>query len=237
MVNERPSATGIILAGGTGERFGRDAGKQLVPLAGKPALEWSVRAFSATPGIDSLVIACPHGRMDEYREAAVSPSECRVPLAFAEAGSDRQASLAAALAVVGDADLCVVHDGARPLLTPELVRATIDALLADPSLDGVVVGYPAVDTVKRVDGDLVVKTLDRASLWQVQTPQTFRTPVLKAALAAATAEGFLGTDDASLVERAGGRVRVIAGPRENIKLTMADDLVAAQALLLARERP
>jgi 2-C-methyl-D-erythritol 4-phosphate cytidylyltransferase len=230
-------AAALVLAGGSGERFGEPGGKQLLRVAGLPILAWSVAALEAAPGVGLVIIACPRDRFDEYVEQAIVPIGCATPVVLVPSGETRQASLAAALAEVpSDLDIVAVHDGARPLVTAELVEAAIDALRADARLDGVVVGHPSVDTIKSVDAHQVIQgTPDRVGMWLVQTPQVFRTGVLRSALEAAELEGFIGTDDSSLVERIGGRVRMLEGPRDNIKVTLAEDLLIVDALLTSRE--
>ena len=231
-----PNATAIVVAGGTGERLGLPGGKQLAMVAGRPVLAWSVAAFAASPAIGAIVVVCHPDRMDEYRAAAVEPPGLRSVVLFAPGGPTRQASVASGLALVpDDATFVVVHDGARPLVTPGLIAATLSALEDDPSADGAIVGQPAIDTLKVVDGHAIVQTADRTRFWAVQTPQTFRAPMLRSAYERALVDGFLGTDDASLVERAGGRVVVVDGPRDNIKVTVAEDLALVEAALLFRK--
>jgi 2-C-methyl-D-erythritol 4-phosphate cytidylyltransferase len=232
-----PRTAAIIVAGGTGERLGLPGGKQLADVEGRPALTWSVAAFDASPLVDLVVVVCHPERVDEYRRVAVEPFGPKTPIEFAAGGDTRQASVSNGLALVPDGvETVLVHDGARPLVTVELIAETIDALVADPEADGAIVGHPAIDTLKIVDGATIESTPDRARLWAVQTPQTFRAGALRSAYAAARADGFLGTDDASLVERMGGKVLVVEGPRDNIKITVAEDLaLVVSALRYRRE--
>lgn len=226
------SATAIVVAGGSGERLGRTGGKQLVPIAGWPVLSWSLRAVSATPQVTSIVVVCPEDRTEEYDAEAVRPVGIVQPVTFAASGATRQASVRAGLRCIGDGgDLVVVHDGARPLVTPETFSACIAALEARPEATGAVIGHPTFDTLKIVEGDVVLQTPDRAHYWAVQTPQVFRREVLERAHVAADDEAFEGTDDASLVERIGELVLVVPGPRDNIKVTVAEDLAYATAVL------
>lgn len=225
------SVAAVIVAGGTGERFGSPGGKQLAPLAGKPVLAWTVAAFEACDRIDSIVVVADPGRLPEYAEAASSPKVAAV----VAGGEERQHSVANGLsALPAGVAVVAVHDGARPLVTPSLIACAVDALEADSALAGAVVGHPQSDTLKRAAQGLIAGTIARAGLWAVQTPQVFRTQVLRDAYASAEADGFLGTDDASLVERIGGRVRLVRGPRDNIKVTVPEDLVIAEAVLAAR---
>lgn len=131
-------------------------------------------------------------------------------------------------------NMVAIHDGARPLITTEAIDHAIDVLVGDRSLDGVVCGQPAIDTLKIVDGDNIVETPPRELYWAAQTPQIFSVDAMKRAHAAAIAEGFIGTDDSSLVERMGGRVRCVQSPRDNLKVTVPEDLRPVTAILLGR---
>jgi 2-C-methyl-D-erythritol 4-phosphate cytidylyltransferase/2-C-methyl-D-erythritol 2,4-cyclodiphosphate synthase len=215
----------VIVAGGSGERLGLPGGKQLARVAGLPVLAHTLRAFDACEDVDAAIIVTHPERVDEYHAEVVGPASRKV-LAVVAGGDTRQASVACGLrAVPPDADIIVVHDGARPLVTPEVVSAAIRALLADPGLDGVVVGHPSYDTLKIVDGDArVVGTADRRAFWSAQTPQVFRADVLRGAYERAESLGIEGTDDAAIVEAAGGRVAMLRGPRDNVKVTVPEDL-------------
>jgi 2-C-methyl-D-erythritol 4-phosphate cytidylyltransferase len=148
-------------------------------------------------------------------------------------GAARSESVRAALAAAPEADIAVVHDAARPLVTRDLVEACLAAL--EDGVDGAVAAAPVSDTIKEADpGGRVLRTLDRSRLWAIQTPQVFRADVLRAALEADPAELAAATDDAHLVEAAGGSVRVVEAPPENIKVTREVDLRLAETLL--RER-
>lgn len=231
-----PRTAAVIVAGGTGERLGRPGGKQLAIVMGLPVLSWTLAAFDAAPEVDLIVVVCHPERVDEYRSAACDPLQLATPLSFAAGGETRQASVANGLAALPDSvETVLVHDGARPLVTPQLIAEALAALAADPTAAGVVVGHPAIDTLKEVAGRDILGTPDRSRFWAVQTPQIFGASTLKRAYAAAAAEGFLGTDDASLVERLGERVVVFEGPRDNIKVTVAEDLRFVEAALRFRD--
>lgn len=230
-----PSVAAIVVAGGSGERLGRAGGKQLALVAGRPVLSWTVKALAETPGLDLIVVVAHPERVDEYRSSAVELLGVAIPVVFAPGGDSRQASVASGLAAVPESiDLIVVQDGARPLLTPELTTTAIAALCSDPDAAGVVVGHCCVDTLKRAEDGVVHSTPDRSQYWVVQTPQVFRASILRDAYSKASAEDFVGTDDSSLVERAGGRVVLVEGPRDNIKVTMSEDLVLVDAVLRHR---
>lgn len=223
----------VLVAGGSAERFGRTGGKQLAPLAGRPVVAHAFAAAAATKRVGFVVVVCAVGRVEEYA-AVLAADTVKIETCFVSGGERRQDSVAAGIAEVpSDYAYICIHDGARPLATPALFDATLAALDADESLTGAVVGYPPVDTLKSVAGNLVTGTPDRATLRAVQTPQTFRASALRAAYDRAASEGWEGTDDASFVEMTGGAVALIVGPRENIKITHGEDLVVAEALLRA----
>lgn len=226
----------IIVAGGTGERSGLDGGKQLAVVAGRPVLYHTLSAFTACAAIDAIVVVVHPARIAEYRTEAIAPAGSPKVVCVTGGGDSRQESVARGLAEVpADADVIAVHDGARPLVTPALIAEAIVALAEDSALDGVVVGHRSYDTLKLVGAqDRVTGTLDRTSVWAAQTPQVFRASALRRAYEHAEAAGFTGTDDASLVEHAGGSVRMLAGPRDNIKVTVPEDLLIVERLLQAR---
>lgn len=226
----------IIVAGGSGERSGLNGGKQLADLGGAPVLARTIESFDRCDAIDEIVVVTHPERVEEYRRLAIDPLASRKVRAVVPGGETRQRSVEAGIAAAPEGvDVIAVHDGARPLVTPELIALAVAALLEDPELDGIVVGHPAYDTIKVVDqGERVVSTADRSVLWVAQTPQVFRAGVLKRAYASAAAEGYAATDDASLVERMGGSVRMLPGPRDNIKITAPEDLLVVERLFEAR---
>ena len=230
-VDKNPKTAAIILAGGTGERFGKEGGKQLVENGGKPILTWSVEAFDAVGDIGLIVIVCPAERQGEYLSKAVDPFSFATPIVVAAAGSTRQESAFSGLELVPEEfEYVVMHDGARPLISADLIAHTIATLKGNIDADGAVVAHPAIDTLKVVENGVIVGTPDRSVFWNAQTPQVFRAGIYRRAHASALSDGFVGTDDSSLIERLGGRVLVVEGKRDNIKLTVPEDylmLVAA----------
>lgn len=227
----------IVVAGGTGERFGSVGGKQMALVGGLPVVAHALLALDRADTVEAVVLVCHPGRVDEYRDHAVSASGARKVAQVVAGGATRGESVSRGLAVVpGDAQIVAVHDGARPLIDPACVDAAVATLRERADVDGVVVGHPAYDTIKSVGPSLeVTGTPDRGSLWVAQTPQVFRAGVLRAAHEAAAADDFDGTDDASLVERAGGKVVMLEGSRWNVKVTFAEDLAVVEALLRGRE--
>ena len=230
-VDKNPKTAAIILAGGTGERFGKEGGKQLVEIGGKPILTWLVEAFDAVGDICLIVIVCPAERQGEYLSKAVDPFSFATPIVVAAAGSTRQESAFSGLELVPEEfEYVVMHDGARPLISADLIAHTIATLKGNIDADGAVVAHPAIDTLKVVENGVIVGTPDRSVFWNAQTPQVFRAGIYRRAHASALSDGFVGTDDSSLIERLGGRVLVVEGKRDNIKLTVPEDylmLVAA----------
>jgi 2-C-methyl-D-erythritol 4-phosphate cytidylyltransferase len=213
-------AVALIVAAGSGERLGAPRPKAFVTLAGKPMVQWSVDALRAVPSVERIVVALPDG--ETAPEGTIG-----VP-----GGAVRSASVRAALAAAGPGDPVIVHDAARPLVTPAAVEGTLAALAG---ADAAIAAAPVADTIKEADADGSVRaTLDRSRLWAVQTPQTFRRDVLERALDVDDDTLAAATDDAWLVERAGGTVRVVSAPPENLKVTTAADLHRAELLLRDR---
>jgi len=223
---------GLVPAAGRGERLGPGAPKALREVGGQPLLVHAVRALSSARTVSLVVVAAPEEEVGFVRSLLAGVSGDAEVVVVA-GGHTRQASVAAALEVLpADVDVVLVHDAARPLAPPELVDAVASAV--DAGADAVVPGMPITDTVKQVDpAGRVERTVDRASLRAVQTPQGFRPDVLRRAHAAAV-DGDMVTDDAGLVERIGGTVLVIPGSEEAFKVTRPLDLVLAEAVLARR---
>jgi 2-C-methyl-D-erythritol 4-phosphate cytidylyltransferase len=219
-------AVALLVAAGRGERLGADGPKAFVMLAGRPMLEWSLDALRAVEQVSRVVVALPDGAAAPAGTIGVS------------GGAERSHSVRAALAAAGAGDPdepVLVHDAARPLLTPEIVQRSLRAL-EETGADAVVAAAPVVDTIKRVGDDAlrVVETVPRSALWAVQTPQVFRRSVLERVLAQPDEVLAAATDDASLVEQTGGRVHLVESPRENLKVTTPVDLRLAAILLEER---
>ena len=236
-VGKNPKTAAIILAGGSGERFGKEGGKQLVEIAHKPSLTWSAEAFVSVADIGLIVIVCPEERHEEYLKTAVDPFPFVTPIVLAPSGPSRQESAFSGLEYVpDDYEYVITHDGARPLISSELIAHTINTLKGNFDADGAVVAHPAIDTLKVVEDGVIVGTPDRSVFWNAQTPQVFRTGIYRRAHASALSDGFVGTDDSSLIERLGGRVLVVEGKRDNIKLTVPEDYLMMVAAVDAHLR-
>lgn len=230
-----PRVCAVVVAGGSGTRFGNPGGKQLVNVAGRPLMTWSILAFDRSAYVGHIVVVCPPERRAEMNALAIEPFDIRTPLTFADAGTTRQDSTHAGVsAVPAGFDYVAIHDGARPLITTEAINKAINVLIDSSAVDGVVCGQPSVDTLKVMEGDRIVETPPRSRYWTVQTPQIFRLDAMRHAFETATAEGFIGTDDSSLVERAGGTVLCVNSPRDNVKVTLPEDLRVVTAILLGR---
>jgi 2-C-methyl-D-erythritol 4-phosphate cytidylyltransferase len=233
-------AIALIVAAGRGERLGAGRPKAMVDLAGRPMLQWSCEALLATPSVERVVVAVPPtAELIETSdsEGGAESQPAWDPLSYVRGGSSRSSSVRLALAACGPGDPVLVHDAARPLITPALASKVIEALADDPSASAAIAAAPVSDTIKRVDEELAVsETLARSSLWAVQTPQVFRRAALEAALDVSDELLAAATDDAGLVERSGGRVIVVDAGAENLKVTTPLDLEVA-ALLLARRSP
>jgi 2-C-methyl-D-erythritol 4-phosphate cytidylyltransferase len=236
-VSRNPHTAAVILAGGMGERFGRVGGKQLLELHGKPILTWSAEAFDAVSDVGLIVVVAPEARMEEYCRESIDAFPFVTPIVMAPAGQIRQESSFSGIDRVPDTyEFIAVHDAARPLITSELISHAISAVRGNLEVDGAVVGYPAIDTLKVVSDAGIIGTPYRGAFWVAQTPQVFRGEILREAHATALAEGFVGTDDSSLVERIGGNVTLVKGPRNNIKITVPEDRIAIEAGLAMRLR-
>lgn len=232
-----PSATtaAVVLAGGRAERFGVTGGKQLFKLLGRPVVTWALEAFDAVSDVGQIILVCPEELDERFCHEALDPYPFVTPISLVPAGSLRQESAFLGVSAVDPAyEFIVMHDGARPLVTPELIVHAISMVKGTLDADGAIIGHPAVDTLKVVRDRQVVVTPDRSAFWVVQTPQVFRAETLRQAHAYALEDGFVGTDDSSLVERLGGKVLTVNGPRDNIKLTVPEDLGPVQAALRSR---
>jgi 2-C-methyl-D-erythritol 4-phosphate cytidylyltransferase len=235
----------IIPAAGLGTRMASAPGakgkkpaatKQFTELGGTPILIHTLRKFAASPEVSEIYIALRANEIEAFRarleKDAKDISQKKIHLV--EGGEHRQHSVANAMSSVsaGDEDIVLVHDAVRPFVTEEIIH---DVIQAAHKYGAAIAGVPAVDTVKQVertsDGALITATLPRERVVMAQTPQGFRYAVLKKAFDEATADGFVGTDEASLVERSGHAVAVVMGSARNIKITAPADMELAEFFL------
>jgi 2-C-methyl-D-erythritol 4-phosphate cytidylyltransferase len=213
----------VLVAAGRGERLGEDRPKAFARLGRLPLLAEPLRRLEESEWIDGIVVVAPEGWEEPGIGVAEQLGAAKVAACIA-GGPSRSASVRLGLAEVpDDADVVVVHDAARPLLPPELVPRLLEAIAE--GFDGAVPGLPVADTVKRVRAGIVVETPPRDELVAVQTPQAFVASVLRSAAAGE------GSDCASLVEAAGGRIRVVPGDERLLKVTTPADLERVAALL------
>jgi 2-C-methyl-D-erythritol 4-phosphate cytidylyltransferase len=228
MTGGRPTVAVVIPAGGSGTRMGSDKRKQYLELAGTPILLRSLRPFLEHPAVHQVVVALPP-------EDAVSPPAFMPEgVVIVPGGRSRGDSVGRGLDTVRrDVDLVLIHDAARPLLS----RALLDRVLQVAAAGvGAVPALPVSDTLKRAgQGGDVRETLDRAGIWAVQTPQGFPRDMILDAYRRAAEDGVAATDDAALVERLGGPVRLVPGDPENLKITGPVDLALAETILAVRK--
>jgi 2-C-methyl-D-erythritol 4-phosphate cytidylyltransferase len=236
----------IIPAAGLGTRMsaasataqGKAPSKQFLELEGEPILVHTLRRFAECGDIHQIVIA-----MRKAEAGAFAPELQRhkfaKPISIVEGGEHRQQSVANALDSIhaADDDIVLVHDAVRPFVDGETITGVIEAV---KKYGAAIAGVPAIDTIKRVertaDGALITATIPREHIVQAQTPQGFRYSVLRKAFADANADGFLGTDEASLLERAGQTVHVVMGSARNIKITTPSDLELAEFFIAQENR-
>ncbi len=234
----------IIPAAGLGTRMSavsagdRSKSKQFLELQGTPILIHTLRKFAANRRVDEIVVALRKNEIAGFQKLAEAAG-INKPLRVVEGGEHRQDSVANALAALNasEDDIVLVHDAVRPFVTDETIEGVIEAV---KKYDAAIAGVPAVDTVKQVDrtsdGAVVLATVPRERMVMAQTPQGFRFGLLKKAFDEAGADGFLGTDEASLIERAGGTVHVVMGSARNLKITTPGDLELAEFILTQESR-
>jgi 2-C-methyl-D-erythritol 4-phosphate cytidylyltransferase len=229
----------VVAAAGQGARLDSRLPKQHLPLLGIPVLQRTLAALDSCRRVDALVVVVGSDRVD-YCEGEIDSESIRKVVAVTAGGDERPLSVRnglRALAAAGTWDLVGVHDGARPLVTCAEIGRAVDALMADETLAGVVLAIPSIDTIKMVDDKgLITGTPDRRRVWRAQTPQIFRWSTLMEAYAQPDDVLLASTDDASLVEALGGRVAVVEGSPENLKITDRSDLRRAEQILAERRQ-
>jgi 2-C-methyl-D-erythritol 4-phosphate cytidylyltransferase len=220
----------IIVAGGSGLRMKHRLRKQYLPLAGKPVLSHTLQAFLGCEQVHAICLVVPQDDIDFCRQQLIPAlSEKEIRLVFG--GQERQDSVYNGLCAVDAAadDMILIHDGVRPFVSSELIS---DCIAGAAEFGACIPGISAFDTLKQVtEAGYIEKTLDRQKIWLAQTPQAFRYDLIRNAHDIAKADGIIGTDDASLIERLGQSVKIIPGSRLNIKITSPEDLLLAKAIL------
>jgi 2-C-methyl-D-erythritol 4-phosphate cytidylyltransferase len=226
----------ILPAAGLGTRMAGPQPKQFQALAGVPILIHSLRTFASVPRVTAIYVAVRRPEMERVA-AQVAEYGFAGRVHVVEGGDNRQESVAHALAAIpaAEQDIVLVHDAVRPLIDAATIDRTIDAV---EEHGAAIVGMPAIDTIKQVErtahGALITATIPREFVVLAQTPQGFRYGLLQRAFAEATADGFVGTDEASVVERAGLPVAVVPGSQVNLKITQSGDLELAEFYLRQR---
>ena len=220
----------IIPSGGTGKRLGSSVAKQYLLLDGVPVLARTLKIFQQAKVIDEIILVVPEDDLISVRKQLVDKYDLIKVTAIVAGGKERQDSVRNGLSDITDrCDVVIIHDGVRPLITEEMISKVVAAA---KSYGASSMGVKVKDTVKQTTGsDMIAATLLRNNLWLTQTPQAFTFDILQKAYAAAVSDKFYGTDDASLVERIGVKVKMIAGSYENIKITTPDDLIIAEAFI------
>jgi 2-C-methyl-D-erythritol 4-phosphate cytidylyltransferase len=222
-------ADAVIVSAGKGLRFMEGKKKQFHFLGGKPILAHTLDKFEACPLIRSIRLVVGREDMDYCLKEIVEKYKFQKVAKIVPGGKRRQESVKNGInALPKDGDIVAIHDGVRPFITRAMIEDSIHSAVR---YGAVVLAMPVKETIKvsNLDGT-VLKTLDRESLWQIQTPQTFQVNVIKEAYYRATEDGFIGTDDASLVERLGVKVHILPGSYTNIKITTPEDLLLANLL-------
>ena len=223
-------ADAVIVSAGKGVRFMEGQKKQFYFLGGKPILAHTLDKFETCPLIRSILLVVGQEDMDYCLKEVIEKYKFNKVSQIVPGGKRRQESVKNGVDVLPkDTDIVVIHDGVRPFVTKPMIEDSIHSAIR---YGAVILAVPVKDTMKmsNLDGT-VLKTLDRESLWQIQTPQTFQTKVIKEAYYRATEDRFIGTDDASLVERLGVKVHILPGSYTNIKITTSEDLLLASLFL------
>lgn len=227
----------LIPAAGMGKRMGASINKQYLQLDGMPIVARTISVFENSSFIDGIMLVIPEEEIPYCREHVVNAYGFTKIIDIVAGGKERQYSVMNGLQAlkqhVSEQDVILIHDGVRPFITPQIIQESIEIARTG---EGALTAVPVKDTIKRACNGLVTDTPDREALWQAQTPQSFLFNTIFQAHCKAAEEGFTGTDDASLVERLGGTVRILRGDYRNIKITTPEDLVLAEAFLKAYQQ-
>jgi 2-C-methyl-D-erythritol 4-phosphate cytidylyltransferase len=223
----------LIPAAGSGVRMGSTVKKPYLLLAGQPLLHHALKAFDRAPSIDWIIIAVAPGEEASCEAEVVRKYPFKKNITIIAGGNVRQDSVRRLLEQTPeDTSLVLIHDGARPLITVDLIER---ALAETKKWQATVAAVPAKDTIQVTnEAGFVQQTLPREQLWSIQTPQTFALQLIREAHAQALQDGFVGTDEGSLVQRLGKPVKIIMGAYDNIKVTTPEDLIVAEALMKKR---
>ncbi|ANU20890.1 2-C-methyl-D-erythritol 4-phosphate cytidylyltransferase [Planococcus plakortidis] len=222
--------TVVLPAAGSGKRMKADRNKLLLELSGKPIFIYTLEVFDRDPDCEGMWLAVKEDER-ELIEKYVERYGIKKVKGYATGGAERQDSVRAGLEMAGPCGVVLVHDAARPFISPVVVRELVERA----NFSGAAIaGVPVKDTIKKARQGVITETVDRAELWMIQTPQAFRYELLMEAAQRAKADGFLGTDEAMLVERMGRPVQIVESTYDNVKMTTPDDLIYGQAILASR---
>ena len=226
------SVSAVIVAAGNSKRMDDGIDKLAVELSGKPLLAWTISRFESTEIIDEIIVVTREDEIEKVKELTLSEGFRKVS-SIVKGGAFRQQSTQNGLnATSNDSTVVLVHDGARPLIRTSDIRRIAESAEENGA---VLLAVPSKESVKEVQDGRVTKTLPRESIWLSQTPQGFKKELLQKALSAAEKEGYVGTDEASLVERIGEEVAVVEGHSSNIKVTVSSDIGIVRSLLEGEE--
>jgi len=225
----------LIPAAGMGKRMGASMNKQYLLLDGKPILAHTLQLFQDAGFVDEICLLIPEDEIEYCRSEIVAAYGLSKVRQIVAGGAERQHSVLNGLRALDDFnsdDIVIIHDGVRPFVPTAVLRRSVETAL---EYDSALVAVPVKDTVKVVRDGFAVDTPPRETLWLAQTPQTFRYGVIRSAHELAEAESFIGTDDASLLERLGDAVHIVIGDYRNIKITTPEDMLLAEAFLRERK--
>lgn len=227
------SNTAVILAAGLGKRMQAGHNKQFIEICGQSVLTHTLTVFAQIPEIAKIVLVVRAGEEDTCQNMIPEIAESKTVLAIG--GKERQDSVHNGIrAITWECEYILIHDGARPLVTEEVIRRT---LLAAQNSGAAICAVPVKDTIKQADSDgNVLATIPRESLWAVQTPQVFRADLIRRAYENAYVHNHYGTDDSSLVEYLGEKIKIVTGDYENIKITTPEDIPTAEQILQKRQQ-
>jgi 2-C-methyl-D-erythritol 4-phosphate cytidylyltransferase len=222
----------VIPAAGQGKRMKAGKNKQFIQLRDIPVIVHTLRVFEQDSWCEEIILVVNKDEVDQFKKILASYHIQKVR-SLVVGGAERQHSVYNGLQALKDTGIVLIHDGARPFVTTESIHRLVKVAHEE---EAAVLGVRVKDTIKRVQDGYIVDTIERSSLWAIQTPQAFLVSLIKEAHEHAQKQSFLGTDDASLVEQMGKRITVVEGDYDNIKLTTPEDLWYAEAILQKREQ-
>ncbi|KPU42657.1 2-C-methyl-D-erythritol 4-phosphate cytidylyltransferase 1 [Oxobacter pfennigii] len=228
----------VVVAAGKGKRMGAEVNKLFLEINNKPVLAYTLEAFESSQYVDSIIIAANENEMDYIKKDIIDRykiNKIKKSISLVAGGEIRQQSIIKGLSELkGACDIIVTHDGARPLVTSQIIDLSVEEA---EKYGAAACAVPLKDTIKVVDEEgFVLSTPERATLYAIQTPQTFKFDILFSAHREAVKNEFIGTDDTVLVERLGFKIKLFSGSYENIKVTTPEDIYIAEAILNNRKR-